>query len=287
MNRTQWGLGQFDYDKEWLNSLHFEMRFDDESDEKLANQVFRVDGIAGFGANSVAYAATAPDGAKVVIKTKIPRLAFYIKELPAGISVFPSRDIRAIWRKVTKLIGDPAVDFLVEQYDQLYSNIFYSLHESGVAKLDKLEWQDVQSQFLMGFALRTPGVRYRLEDWASRGSSESKDVEWAAKALESVSRIAKTDPDFWPEELLDNPFYVCAGAVLDGVFLKDEFPSLIGLLRDAYGPRKNDSPVDRWLTQCWAIGTLLNGLVDKSENFADFYNLCEQMLSGDVPGGND
>jgi hypothetical protein len=280
MNRTRWGHGRFDYDEEWLNSLHFEMRFDRESG-KLTEEVYRVDGIAGIGATSVAFAATAPDGTQVVIKTEIPRLAFYIKELPAAMAVFPSRDIRAIWRKVTKLIGDSALDFLVDHYDRLYSNIFYSLRESGVTQLDRVKWENDRSQFLMGFALRTPGVKYRLEDWASGGSSEPKDVEWAAGALESVSRIEKTDSDIRPEELLDNPFYVCGGAVLDGVFLKDEYASLIGLLRDTYGPREEGSPVDQWLTQCWAIGSLLNDLVDKpgAQNFTDFYNLCNQVLS--------
>jgi hypothetical protein len=286
MSRTEWGHGQFDYDEEWLNSLHFDMRFNPVTGN-LAKGVYRVDGLAGIGASSVAFATTAPDGTQLVIKIEIPRLAFYIRELPGTIAVFPSRDIRAIWRKVTKLIGNPAVDLLVDQYDQLYSSIFHSLHESGFAQLDKLEWENVRSQFLMDFALRTPGMRYRLEDWASGGSSEPKDVQWATRALKSVSRINKTDPDFQPEELLDNPFYVCGGAILEGVFLKDEYAGLIGLLRDTYGPREKDSTVDRWLTQYWAVGSLLNELMDKPdadvESFTDFYNLCDRTLSGEAP----
>jgi hypothetical protein len=247
----------------------------------LAEGGYRVDGVAGVGANSVAFNATSPDGSLVAIKTSIPRLAFSIRELPASMAVFPSRDIQAIWRKVMKLVGDPAVDFLVDEYDQLYSNIFFSLHESGVAQLDQLKWDDDRSQFLMGFVLRTPGMKYRLEDWATGGSSEPKEVEWATNALKSLSRIAKTDPDFRPDELLDNPFYVCAGAILDGVFLSDEFPILIDRLRDTYGFRDEGSQVDVWLTQCRVIGNLLGDLVNKSsvENFVAFYNLCDKMLS--------
>jgi hypothetical protein len=132
----------------------------------------------------------------------------------------------------------------------------------------------------MDFALRTPGMKYRLEDWAS-GGAEPKDVEWASNALKSVSRIPKTEPDFRPEELLDNPFYVCAGAVLDGVFLSDEFPILIDRLRDSYGVRNEGSQVDVWLTQCSVIGTLLGDLVTESsvKNFVAFYNLCDKTLS--------
>jgi hypothetical protein len=283
MNPKIWGLGQIDYDNEWLSSLsslHFEMRLSRESGN-LAEGSYRVDGIAGVGAHSLVFKATSPDGSLVAIKTQVPRLAFFIRELPASMAVFPSRDIQAIWRKVMKLVGDPVVDFLVDEYDQLYSNIFFSLHESSVAQLDQVKWSSDRSQFLMGFALRTPGMMYRLEDWASGGSSEPKDVEWASNALKSVSRIAKTEPDFRPEELLDNPFYICAGAILDGVFLSDEFPILIDRLRDTYGLRDEGSQVDVWLTQCWVIGNLLGDLVTTSsvESFVAFYNLCDRALS--------
>jgi len=281
MNRKNWGLGQIDYDQEWLSNLRFEMNLSRESGT-LTEGRYRVDSVAGVGANSVTFSGTSPDGSPVAIKISIPRLAFYIRELPASMAMIPSRDFQAIWRKVMKLVGDPVVDFLVDEYDQLYSNIFFSLHESGVVQLDQLSWDADRSQFLMGFVLRTPGMKYRLEDWASGGNTEPKEVEWAIHALKSLSRIAKTEPDFQPEELLDNPFYVCAGAIQDGVFLVDEFPILVGRLRDTYGLRVENSQVDVWLTQCWVIGNLLNDLVPKSssvDNFVAFYNLCDKMLS--------
>lgn len=126
MNRQDWGLGQIDYDQEWLSSLQFDMRLNRESGTFIEGS-YHVNGVAGVGAHSVAFNATAPDGSLMAIKMAIPRLAFFIRELPASMAVFASRDIQAICRKVGKLVGDPVVDFLVKEYDELYSP-FVSVH---------------------------------------------------------------------------------------------------------------------------------------------------------------
>jgi hypothetical protein len=270
---------QIHYDTEWLKSQRFDVNMR-RSTGDVAEGTYHVTGLLGIGSSDVAFSATGPDGKEIALKFGIPRLAFYLRELPISFRT-PQHDVKRVNQKLSRLISDPLVNLLVDEYDQLYSNIFDSIRESNVSSVDKLRWDTVDAEVMMGFALRTHGFRYRVQEWVAGGSPRPEDAEWAGATLIAIDRIARTDPDLKPEELLENPFYVWGGAVMEWLFTHDDLSIAVSFLRDMFGPRSEDSQVDFWLNQTWIIGNLLQNLVDSPAvaNFVEFHNLCNEMLS--------
>ena len=273
---------ELDYDMEWLESQSFEVDLSGDGD--FVGGTYHVTGLLGMGSSNVAFKATNPNGTEIALKFEIPRLAFYLRELPAEFRT-PQHDVERVNQKLSRLIGDPLIDLLVIEYSQLYSGILDSLRESNMSSVDEIQWETVRSAVMMGFALRTQGFRYRVQEWVAGGSPKPDDAEWAKAILKAIDRIAKTDPDLQPEELLENPFYVWGGAVMSGLFTNDDLPIAIRFLSDLFGPRSQGSQVDFWLNQTWIIGNLLQDLVGGPAvtKFIDFHNLSDKTLTAQGP----
>lgn len=271
---------QTDIDMEWLKSQCFDVELERDADGEMAEGTYHVTGLLGIGSFGVVFDAIDPNGEPIALKLSVPRFAFYLRELPVDFRS-PSHDVKRMNQKLSRLTGDPLVDLLVADYAQLYSNIFDTIRESNMTSVDKLKWNSVRSEVLMGFAMRTPGFRYRVQQRASGGNSKPEDAEWANAALKAIDRIVKTEPDLKPEELLENPFYVWGGAVIEGLFNSDDLPIAVSFLHDMFGPRSPDSQVDFWLNQTWIVGNLLQDLVDSPAvaSFTEFHNLCNEMLT--------
>ena len=114
-----------------------------------------------------------------------------------------------------------------------------------MTSVDKLKWNSVRSEVLMGFAMRTPGFRYRVQQRASGGNSKPEDAEWANAALKAIDRIVKTEPDLKPEELLANPFYVWGGAVIEDSSRATIFRSPLAFCTICSGPAVQ---IHRWIS---------------------------------------
>jgi hypothetical protein len=273
---------QIDYDMEWLESQRFEMVLGPDN-EGSAEELCRITGFKGIGSSRVAFTATDPRGTAFVLKFAIPQLAFYIRELPVFCRT-PQRDINRVNQKLLKLVGDPLVDLLVTEYDELYSRMFNSLREFNVSSVSALRSDDSRFQLMIEFVLRTPGFRYRVEDWMTAATEGPKDTEWAEAILKSIDRVPRMDPDLHPEELLGNPFYVWAGAVMEGLFRNEDFPAVISFLRDNFGSLRPGSRADLWVDQCFAIVNLLQNLVDSPgvAQFVKFYDFCDRMTTAEM-----
>ena len=279
---------QVNYDMEWLKNQHFWLDVDNPEGDTVEGPYESVEFLE-MGASHAVFAMVGPDGRKLAMKVLVPRFAFYLRELPPGLRTDPPRDPARLNRKLAGLIGDPLMDHLVRLYETFYGRLVTSLFEGGIDDFEEWAWTSERSQILMDFVTRTPGLRYRVEQWAT-GSEDADEQRsaWAARALASLDRIGPDDHEVRPGDLLDNPFYLWAGAAAEGFLEEEEIRAAVAFLRDRYRTAETNPDVDLWLAQCWYVGSLLQDLFDEApevEAFVDFQNRCAAELDPPDPDG--
>src|SRR5258706_8238969 len=223
-------------DEEWLK----ELRFDTLAGAKIT-------GLAGTGGEHVVLDAEGPTGKYLVFKTYRHALAFHIKEIPPFMTETPQYDVQRVNEKLARLVGRNDLDLMMSEYHRLHSSVMRILHGEGIAG------QELMKAMLAGallgvaedlrFFIHTPGMRRRLEEWATmrREHVEDEDwvmhvngpnfyfyasrehlVNWAEKTLNEIDALPTTK--LRPDLLAHNPLYVWGGAVMDGFFTDTEIP---------------------------------------------------------------
>lgn len=252
-------------DEEWLQSLRFE-----------SFNGIKVTGLVAVGSRKVTLRAEQPDGTQIVLQAEKNALGFHIKEIPAFLAPTPLYDARRLNEKLAQLVGRNGFDSMVADYDRLHSRIVSSLHSDGVRQaMTNALRAGIDEEYR--FFLRTPGIRQRLEDWATMrrenrddmdwvmrvngpdfpiGSDRASLVGWAQQTLQEIDRLPESP--FRPDLLPHNPLYVWGGAVLEEFFIGDEIPQAVAFMESRFGSIPSHEHAYEFTSQCGAILTLLS-----------------------------
>jgi hypothetical protein len=266
-------------DEEWLKGLDF-----------VSDTGMHIRGLAGVGANNVVFNADAPDGKKLVMKTRRHHLGFHIKEIPLLLSGTPRYDLDRVNRKLLKLIGNDDLDEMTAEYDRLFSALLKMFHGADrglgaeqmalLLPLICLKMTPSCPEALQ-FLLATRMTARRLEEIATLAPGDPGDwktmfievngenfkisgthqelTTWAKGMIEVRERLQPGAP-LEPETLPENPLYVWGAAVMDGFFTDAELPEVVRFIEAKFGRLPSHPRVGVFLDQIVAIATALTCL---------------------------
>jgi len=269
-------------DEDWLKSLRFE-----------SLQGVQVTGLVATGSTHVVLDALTPEGEHVVLKTYRHALGFHIKEIPPFITAKKEYDVGRVNEKLRRLIGRDDLDDMTAEYDRLYSSITRLVQEIGVpGAVLRSAMQGLLDDEML-FLLKTPGMRRRLQHWATM-REEARDstdlilivngpnfpmtiprvqlIAWARKTLREIEELPPP-ANLAPESLTSNPLYVWGAAVMDGFFTDDELPAVADYIEQHFGRLPARDDIFPLLNQCTAIAELMTFYLKESE-VARFVKLC-------------
>jgi hypothetical protein len=269
-------------DETWLRDLQFD-----------GPEGTRITGLLGLGSESVVFSALGPDGSEVALKVYRHHLGFHIRELPLFLTAKPSYDFDRLNQKLLRLLGNPLLDSMTQEYDRLYSSLISILKKFGVSGLI---WSVMtpESTETLPFILHTPGMRRRLQDWASLPEEvqDAKEmilevngpsfpitvlrvelIHWAKETLQSIDDLWQVNPDLRPDKLPDNPLYVWGAAVMDGFFTEEELPRAANFLQKQFGPLPHHPQAATFIAQADALAHLLAQFLKESQ-VARFVKFC-------------
>jgi hypothetical protein len=235
-------------DAEWLKTVQFN------------TQSGRVTGLVGIGSQFIVFKCEPAEedpklGKEIVLKIlNTPRLGWYIREIPPDLESTPTYDPSRVNRKLRAQVGNPLFDSMVGSYNDVYERLISVLHKGGVQAIKSMI-DDEESETILTFLLKTPGMRRRLEDIAlldasgdprevvmCNGLLYTRNIEdtreaaavWARSILQTIDGIPELD-GMDPRMLCKNPVWIWGGAVLDGFFNRREMPSAAAYIAEHFG----------------------------------------------------
>jgi len=204
-------------DEEWLKELKpFRLPF--VPDGASSPIEYKVTGLLGVDSFKVVSESKDSEGNDIAIRTLRESWSFasYNRELQPGMSFSDNENPESLCRKLDRLIGDPLVDIIVPEYDNLYRSLVDNLH--GWPAFNEIEWKTDEATEVMSFTVQMPGTISKFEKLALASTSRAETAAWAKQTLDLLAGV-DVDRLFQPEILHLNPLYIWGGAMLSGFFL--------------------------------------------------------------------
>jgi hypothetical protein len=226
---------------------------------------YKIVGVLGVGSHNVVFKGLDPQGQGFALRMLRRDWSFasYIRELRPGMS-FDGEEPDRLYRKLDRLIGDPMLDKIVTEYDDLYWTIVENLRSWPPFK--QIKWDEEEATEVMSFAVRMPGTTLRLEQLAL-AKYRPEIATWANQTLDHL-RSVKIDPLFQPEALHMNPLYAWGGAMLSGFFADPAEAARLVHCRLRARPQE----LETFVAQGWALAqALIVFRISGHKMFANFW----------------
>lgn len=250
-------------DEDWLNTLKG-LRF------RVGEEEFEYVDLRGYGSSNVAFGVIDSHGQPQVLRMtrKLWTFPSYVRELPAHFSLGRPQDPERLLRKLDRLIGDPMLDRIVQDYDGLYRLLVDNLHDWP--PFDTLTFNDAAMGEFLWFGVRAPGTLALLDRLACASESRPETVAWARQTVDLLRRERiGPDPSLTPETLHANPLYVFGGALLEGFFGDDSTQAVDRVYSHLTA---HPTEVQTFAVQALALSELLRFLqIPGAESFAKLY----------------
>jgi hypothetical protein len=271
-------------DETWLGELRF-----------TAVNNIEVNGLAGIGSEFVALSGTRSNGDQCVIRTPKTSIAFHIQEVPPHLSLRPAYQLDRVNEKLQALVGNPMLDKMSTDYNELYCRILQIISKAGVPGLifSNTLRESIET---IPFILHTPALQRRLEEFSDwpidpddpltrmpSVNGEKYPIQliilpdrrdpWITETIEGLSRLPEYNKDLDAKSVFHNPLVVWGAAALDGFFTNEEMPKVATYLKCVYGSFVERSDVLTVLGQANAMASLVAQYLEAG-HVGRFVELC-------------
>jgi hypothetical protein len=236
-----------------------------------------------------------PNGKQIVIRIPKTSIAFHIQEIPPQLGLKPEYDLDRVNEKLRRLVGDPMLDKMSTEYDDLYCRILQIISKGGVGVLifGNMAPDSIET---IPFILHTPALIRRLREFAEwpidpedpltqmpsvNGEkypirlmiSSNYREPWINETIQGIDRLPESNKDLAANSLHNNPLIVWGAAALEGFFSDKEMPLVSSYLKNAYGSFPERPDVLKIIGQADALANLLAQYLPSSP-ISRFVRLC-------------